>query len=51
MPFRLQRQDRPVGRTIVVDVRDNISAAIVQTMTVADDIPRVGDIASVATTQ
>lgn len=51
MPFRLQREDRPVGRTIVVDVRDNISAAIVQTLTVADDIPRVGDIASVATTQ
>jgi len=51
MPFRLQREDRPVGRTIVVDVRDNISAAIVQTMTVADDNPRVGDTASVATTQ
>ncbi len=51
MPFRLQRKDHPVGRTIVVDVRDNISAAIVQTMTVADDNPRVGDIASVATTQ
>ncbi len=51
MPFRLQRKDRPVGRTIVVDVRDNISAAIVQTMTVADDNPLVGDIASVATTQ
>ena len=51
MPFLLNREDRPVGRTIVVDVRDNISAAIVQTLEVADDIPRVGDIASVATTQ
>ena len=51
MPFRLHRKDRPVGRTIVVDVRDNISAALVQTLTVADDVPRVGDIASVATTR
>jgi hypothetical protein len=51
MPFRLKREDRPVGRTIVVDVRDNISAAIVQTLAVSDDIPRVGDVASVATTQ
>ena len=51
MPFRLNREDRPIGRSIVVDVRDNISAAIVQNLEVADDIPRVGDIASVATTQ
>jgi len=51
MPFRLNREDRPIGRSIVVDVRDNISAAIVQNLEVADDIPRVGDIASVDTTQ
>lgn len=51
MPFRLHRKDRPIGRTIVVDVRDNISAALVQTLIVADDGPRVGDIASVATTR
>ena len=51
MPFRLNREDRPIGRSIVVDVRDNISAAIVQNLEVTDDIPRVGDIASVATTQ
>ncbi|MFP6871978.1 MAG: hypothetical protein VCA55_00575 [Verrucomicrobiales bacterium] len=51
MPFRIHRKDRPVGRTIVVDVRDNISAALVQTLTIADDVPRVGDIASVVTTQ
>jgi len=51
MPFRLHRKDRPIGRTIVVDVRDNISAALVQNLILADDAPRVGDIASVATTR
>lgn len=50
MPFEVRRVDRPIGSVIVVDVRDNICAALVQNLNVANDPPKVTDIASVATT-
>ncbi|MDB4722073.1 hypothetical protein OAF65_10170 [Verrucomicrobiales bacterium] len=51
MPFRLFRKDRPVGNSIVVDVRDNVSAALIKKLNKEDDYPKVGDLASVATTE
>ena len=32
MPFRLFRKDRPVGTSIIIDVRDNISAALIKNL-------------------
>jgi len=51
MPFRLFRKDRPVGSTIIVDVRDNVSAALIKELNKEEDYPKVGDVASVATTE
>jgi len=51
MPFRLFRKDRPVGSSIVVDVRDNVSAALIKKLNKEEDYPKVGDLASVATTE
>ena len=51
MPFRLFRKDRPVGTSIIIDVRDNISAALIKNLKIQNDYPKVGDLASVDTTQ
>lgn len=51
MPFRLFRKDRPVGSSIVVDVRDNVSAALIKEINKKEDYPKVGDLVSVATTE
>lgn len=51
MPFRLFRKDRPVGSSIVVDVRDNVSAALIRKLNKEEDYPKIGDLASVATTE
>ena len=51
MPFRLFRKDRPVGTSIINDVRDNISAALIKNLKIQEDYPKVGDLASVDTTQ
>ena len=32
MPFRLFRKDRPVGNSIIIDVRDNVSAALIKNL-------------------
>jgi hypothetical protein len=50
MPFDIRRKDRPVGTAIIVDVRDNIAAALVKNLNSTDDAPQVGDLATVATT-
>lgn len=50
MPFEVRRVDRPIGSVLVVDVRDNICAALVQHLHVSDDPPRVTDTATVSTT-
>jgi hypothetical protein len=49
MPFRLFRKERPLGASIIVDVRDNVSAALIKNLKREDDYPRVGDLASVDT--
>ena len=41
----------PVGSSIVVDVRDNVSAALIKEINKKEDYPKVGDLASVATTE
>ena len=46
MPFRVVRKDRPIGTVMVVDVRDKISGAVVQTI-VDDETFAVGDIGRV----
>ena len=46
MPFRVVRKDRPIGTVMVVDVRDKISGAVVQTI-VKDETFAVGDIGRV----
>lgn len=43
MPFQVWRNNHFVGSVQVVDVRDNISGAIVQNINTAQDILRVGD--------
>ena len=51
MPFRLFRKDRPLGASVIVDVRDNVSAAIIKNLREEEDYPKVGDLASVDTTK
>ena len=51
MPFRLFRKDRPVGNSIIIDVRDNVSAALIKNLKIQKDYPKIGDLASVDTTQ
>ena len=51
MPFRLFRKDRPLGASVIVDVRDNVSAALIKNLKVEEDYPKVGDLASVDTTK
>ena len=43
MLFQVWRSDHFVGSVRVIDVRDNISGAIVQNINTAQDILRVGD--------
>ncbi len=50
MPFDLRRKDRPVGSAVVVDVRENIAAALLKNLISEDDAPKPGDLASVAFT-
>ena len=49
MPFQLIRKDRPVGTAILVDVRDEISGAIVQTLFSDGENIQVGDHAKIDT--
>jgi hypothetical protein len=51
MPFEVRRVDRPIGSLLIVDVRDNISAALVQQLADANDPPRVTDTATISTTE
>jgi hypothetical protein len=51
MPFRLFRKDRPLGASVIVDVRDNVSAALIKNLREKEDYPKVGDLASVDTTK
>jgi hypothetical protein len=51
MPFRLFRKDRPLGASVIVDVRDNVSAALIKNLREEEDYPKVGDLASVDTTK
>ena len=51
MPFRLFRKDRPLGASVIVDVRDNVSAALIKNLKAEEDYPKVGDLASVDTTK
>ncbi len=51
MPFRLFRKDRPLGVSVIVDVRDNVSAALIKNLREGEDYPKVGDLASVDTTK
>jgi hypothetical protein len=51
MPFRLFRKDRPLGTSVIVDVRDNVSAALIKNLREEEDYPKVGDLASVDTTK
>lgn len=48
-PFHILRGDSLIGSALVVDVRDRISGAIIQSVEQEDDSPRIGDRARVIT--
>ena len=43
MPLQLLREDRPIGTALVVDTRDTISGAVLQSLVAAGDDAKVGD--------
>ena len=43
MPFRVWRGDREIGLVRVVDVREKISGAVIQTLGSDTDTVKVGD--------
>lgn len=43
MPFSIYRQDKPVARALVVDVRNSVSGAVVQELVNKNDPVKVGD--------
>jgi outer membrane murein-binding lipoprotein Lpp len=49
MPFAIYRQDKPVARALVVDVRSGVSGAIVQELVNPNDRVKVGDVGKVET--
>lgn len=49
MPFNIYRKDRPVGSVVIVDIRDNIAAALIKNLNNDADPPRVGDLVKPAT--
>jgi len=51
MPFQVWRGDRQIASVRVVDVRDSISGAIVQTTATASDAVRAGDSLRIDTTR
>jgi hypothetical protein len=47
MPFSIYRQDKPVARALVVDVRQDICGAVVQDLVSKGEPIKVGDICKV----
>lgn len=43
MPLQILRADRPIGTALVVDARDTISGAVLQSLVAAGDDAKVGD--------
>ena len=43
MPFFIYRQDKPVARALVVDVRQDVCGAVVQDQVSKDEPVKVGD--------
>ena len=43
MPFSIYREDKPVARALVVDVRQSICGAVIQELVSKDDPVKVGD--------
>ena len=43
MPFAIYRQDKPVARALVVEVRQDICGAVVQELVSKDEPVKVGD--------
>jgi len=43
MPFSIFRQDKPVARALVVDVRQDVCGAVVQDQVSKDEPVKVGD--------
>jgi hypothetical protein len=51
MSFRLVRGERPYGKAIVADVRNDVCGAFIEDLDTPDDEPRVGDRAILETTR
>lgn len=49
MPFSIYRQDKPIARALIVDVRGAVSGAIVQELIDPNDRVRIGDVGKVET--
>ena len=43
MPFEIFRQDKPIARALVTDVRQSVSGAVVQALVNDSDPVQVGD--------
>lgn len=49
MPFSIYRQDKPIARALIVDVRGAVSGAIVQELIDPNDRVKIGDVGKVET--
>lgn len=49
MPFEIYREDKPVARVLVTDVRRTVSGAVVQELSNPSDSVKVGDLGKVET--
>lgn len=51
MPFEIYREDKPIAKILITEVRNSISGAVIQELASATDPVRVGDRAKVNTTR
>jgi hypothetical protein len=48
MPFEIYREDKPIAKVLVTEVRNSVSGAVVQELASVTDPVRVGDRAKAA---
>ena len=51
MPFTIFRQDKPVARALVVDVRQSVCGAVLRDLVAKDDPVKIGDTGRVETSK
>jgi hypothetical protein len=48
MPFDIYREDKPIAKALVTEVRNSVSGAVIQELASLSDPVRVGDRAKVS---